>query len=118
MFEHVRKWFPWRERAKRRKEFLNKLKGESTFKIKKNTPRSAIFMLMDNNTGGMDTYVYASDNRWAVCGSSLSITRKNLVTTFTVRQLEIHLSKLVRESDPNSIHIIDENCYLSRVKPS
>ena len=117
MFAHVRKWFPWRERARRKKEFLDKLKGAPAFKVSKHTPVGAMFMLSNKNTGCLDSYFYTGDNRWAVCGTGPR-PGNNLSNTFTARQLEMHLTKLVREFGINSIHILGENRYLSRIKPS
>lgn len=103
----------WKTGKEKRLEFLDKLKGTSSFEVSKNAPIGAIFIVTNQNTGEVDSYICVNDNRWTVCGTG-PVIRNKLVNTFTTRQLEMHLSKLARGSDANSIHIIDQGW----IKPS
>ena len=112
MFAHVRKWFPWRERARRKKEFLNQLKGSSLIHINKNVPVGAIFIVFNHPTGDMDTFCNIDTNKWVSFGSG-----KNIVTTYSKRSLEMHLSKLIRKvGSDHLVEIINDCGYIKRTK--
>ena len=112
MFEHVRKWFPWRERARRKKEFLNQLKGSSLIHISKNVPVGAIFIVMNYPTGDMNTFCNINTNRWASFGSNGST-----VITYSKRSLEMHLSKLIRKAGSDHlVEFINDGGYIERTK--
>lgn len=113
MFKHVRKCFPWHERTRRKKEFLDKLKGTTTVRIRKNAPVGSIFVVSNYDTGDINTFYNINTNKWRSFGSCESI-----VTTYSNRSLEMHLSKLIQESTKeNAIHIIDESHCVERIKP-
>jgi len=112
MFSHVRKWFPWQERTRRKKEFLAKLKGEPAFQISKNTPTGATFVISNQRTGNLENYYCMGDNSWIGIWDDKS-------KTFTSRQLELHLTKLKQEATKEyPVHIMGANQYISLVKPS
>lgn len=118
MLKHIKKFIPWQTGKEKRQEFLNKLKGASTFQVRENVPTGAMFMLSNKSTGTIDSYVCVGDDRWVCWGMSTG-TRNGLSDVFTCRQLEIHLTRLEREvTKKNSIHITDEGNYITRVKPS
>ncbi len=94
----------WKTGKEKRREFLDKLKGTSSFEVSKNAPTGSIFMLTNKGTGGVESYVSVGGDRWILFGTNIRIGSN----TFTRRQLEMHLTRLVRESDANSIHIMDQ----------
>lgn len=107
----------WKTGKEKRQEFLDKLKGEVTFQIKENPSAGATFMLANQDTGSIDSYVYLGSDRWVCWGEATGIGDE-LADVFTRIQLEMHLTKLVREATrENSIRIIDEGNYLTWVKP-
>jgi len=116
MLKHISKFIPWKTDREKRQEFLDKLKGERTFQIRENPPTGAVFMLSNKDTGSIQSYVYLGSDRWVGVGGTG--VGDGLLEAFTRRQLELHLTRLVREANnENSIHIINEGNYLTWIKP-
>lgn len=107
----------WKTGKEKRQEFLDKLKGEITFQVKEDLSAGAEFMFLNKGTGVVDSYVYIGGDRWTCFGTGVRIGDR-LSDVFTRRQLEMHLTRLVREAKrENAIHIIDEGNYLTWAKP-
>jgi len=112
MFSHIRKWLPWLERERRKKEFLNKLKGTSLIHIRKNAPVGAVFVVFNHNTGDMNTFCNINTNKWACFGSD-TLTAK----VYSKRSLEMHLTKQIQEAgNENLIQFISDGGYIEKVK--
>lgn len=113
MFAHVRKWLPWQERTKRKKAFLDKLKGIQFIRIHKNAPVGSVFIVLNDNTGDVDTFCHINTNKWTSVKSGNSTVR-----TYSRRSLEKYLSKLIQEADNKKlIHFINDGDYIERIKP-
>lgn len=75
MFEHVRNWLPWRERAKRKADFIKKLQepghGQPKIRFKNinKIPAGAMIMLQDYRDNSMITAVYTG-SEWHMMGTS------------------------------------------------
>lgn len=78
MFEHVRNWLPWNERARRKAEFVKKLRHPHYGKLKvrfkniNSVPIGAMIMVTNNRTGHITSAVLISTNSWGVYGSDLN----------------------------------------------
>jgi hypothetical protein len=101
MFEHVRNWLPWNERAKRKKEFVKKLqkphygKRKVRFNNIKNLQQGTMIMVSNNRTGHITSAVLISSDAWAVYGSDLSSvstkTSVDLEDFFTDMRCEVQI---------------------------
>lgn len=109
--------FSWLPEKKRKKEFLDKLKGIACFKVRPNIPVGATFMVLNKHKGIVDAYYCTAYNSWIRWGSTLT-KGDGLVQTYTDRQLEVHLTLLVKEANrKNAIDLIDESCCLEWIAP-
>ena len=105
-------WPPLRERTKKQ-EFLDRLKGLTEVQIKNGIPVGVTFMVSDETTGHVDNYFQIGPSEWVAWGTTPK-PGESVTQQFTSRELEIHLTDLLRKARPNGkITMIDESCCLT-----
>ncbi len=108
----------WKTGKEKRQEFLDKLKGTTRFKVKKDVAIGTMFMISNKDTGHIDTYFCIADNNWIAWGST-PIKNDQIGRNFTNHELEIYLNDMVQKATKeNAIHLVDECCCLSWEKPA
>lgn len=102
-------WPKYKEKE-RKQEFLDKLSGLKEIHIT-DTTVGVTFLVTDENTGHQDNYFQIGPGEWIAWGST-PIPGDEVTRRFSTRELELHLTDLMRKANPKKpITMIDEsNC--------
>lgn len=113
MFEHVRKWFPWHERAKRKTEFIKKLQEAGhgqpkiRFKDASKIPVGAMIIIQDDRDGSLLTAVYIG-TKWHMVGTN---NKSTIISTVEFEDMLTEKRNLASKKD--KCIIFDQNELLN-----
>lgn len=120
MFEHIRKKFPWLDRAERQRkeDFIKKLqepghgKPKIRFKNINKIPVGAMIMLQDYGDGSMVTAVY-SGNGWFMMGTNSPGGSVRPTTVLSIEFEDMLTEKRNKATATSKFLIVDDNQLLN-----
>lgn len=120
MFEHVRRWFPWYERARRKADFIKKLqapghgKPKIRFKNISKIPAGVMLLLQDYSDGTMLNAIYTGSGDWMVYGNGPLLNISGRPKMMTSMEFEDFLTeKRNMATGKDKLLIMDESQLLN-----